>query len=114
MVPWLEHARRAIFQANFHLPAQNHHPLRVGGAMKTAGKTNRAMAQLEAAAGVQGAELRCRLAFGQRDNFIAEFGNAIGIGKKDYFGEIGHGWFQAGFGEDGLAIIDGCNDNQAP
>ncbi len=57
MVAGLEHAGAAVLQANFHLPGQDHHPLRVGGAVEGAGKTHRAVAQLEAAAGLQGAEL---------------------------------------------------------
>ena len=91
VVAGLEHPGGAVLQANFHLPGQNHHPLGVGGAVEGAGKTYRAVAQLEAAAGLQGAELRGGFALGQRDQFFAEFGNAVGVGKKDYFGEIGHG-----------------------
>ncbi len=91
VVAGLEHAGAAVLQTNFHLPGQNHDPLRVGGAVEGTGKTYRAVAQLEAAAGLQGAELGGGLALGQRDTFFAEFGKAVGVGKKDYFGEIGHG-----------------------
>src|SRR3990167_10568133 len=62
-----KYQRRAVLQADLHLPAQDEHPLRIGAAVELAAKANRAVAQLQAAAGHQRRQHRGGVAFGQRD-----------------------------------------------
>jgi hypothetical protein len=85
-----EHARTAVLQADFHFAAEHEQPLRRGGAVELAAKSDRAHAQLQAAGRDQRRQHRLRRAFAQRHLFLAEFRAAVGAGIEDDLGERGH------------------------
>lgn len=87
----LENARHTALQTDLHLPCQDKTPLRAAGAMELAAKANRTLAQLHAATGKQWRQHGLRVAFGQGDQFLAKARAAIGVGKQNNFGEMGHG-----------------------
>ena len=81
MLAGAKDARHAALQTNFHLAAQNKHPLGCTGAVELAAKTHRAGAQLVAATGKYLGQHGLRRALVQRHELFLEPGTSIGIGK---------------------------------
>src|SRR5574343_10101 len=85
-----KHTRCAVLQADFHLTAQNKHPLRVARAVEGAAKAHRAVAELVAARSHQGREAALGFAFVQGNGLVLEFGAAVGVGVEHHLGECRH------------------------
>ena len=77
----LENARTAVLQTDFHLPAQDVEPLWRTCAMPLATKPHWALPQLVSRRRLNRREHGLRVAFGERDGFVAKFRAPVGIGE---------------------------------